>query len=70
MELKKVREFDDSYILLQDSQDCIAAIESTACGMRYEGDSYLAKIGDGEYLELWQIAGFVPYLDTLARRIA
>lgn len=66
----RVDQLPDNYQLLQDSQDCIAALES--CGYpasRYEGDSFFALIGDGEYLELWRVSGFVPANDSCVKRI-
>lgn len=60
----RVRDLPDEAILIQDSQDRLAVLE--AVGLAHLVDSYptlFVEVGNGEYLRVWGIERFVPYLD-------
>ena len=65
----RVSELPDHMTLLQDSQDCIAMLESIGSFTRYEGDSYFVEVLDGDYGQVWRVSGFVPYNDSWVKRI-
>jgi hypothetical protein len=60
----RVRDLPEDAVLVQDSQDRLAALESV--GLAHLADSYptlFVEVGDGEYRRVWGIERFVPYLD-------
>jgi hypothetical protein len=59
-----VRDLPESALLIQDSQDRLAVLESI--GLAHLADSYptlFVEVGEGEYRRVWGIERFVPYLD-------
>jgi len=60
----RVRELPEDAVLVQDSQDRLAVLESV--GLAHLADSYptlFVEVGDGEYRRVWGIERSVPYLD-------
>jgi hypothetical protein len=60
----RVRNLPEDAVLVQDSQDRLAVLESV--GLAHLADSYptlFVEVGDGEYRRVWGIERFVPYLD-------
>jgi hypothetical protein len=60
----RVRDLPEDAVLVQDRQDRLAVLESV--GLAHLADSYptlFVEVGDGEYLRIWGIERFVPYLD-------
>jgi len=60
----RVRDLPEDAVLVQDSQDRLAVLESV--GLAHLADSYptlFVEVGDGEYRRVWGIERFVPYLD-------
>jgi hypothetical protein len=60
----RVRDLAQDVVLVQDSQDRLAALASV--GLAYLADSYptlFVEVGNGEYRRVWGIERFVPYLD-------
>ncbi len=60
----RVRDLPEDAVLVQDSQDRLAVLESV--GPAHLADSYptlFVEVGDGEYRRVWGIERFVPYLD-------
>jgi hypothetical protein len=60
----RVRDLPEDAVLVQDSQDRLAVLESV--GLAHLADSYptlFVEVGDGEYRRVWGIERFVPHLD-------
>jgi hypothetical protein len=60
----QVRDLPEDAVLVQDSQDRLAVLESV--GLAHLADFYptlFVEVGDGEYRRVWGIERFVPYLD-------
>jgi hypothetical protein len=60
----RVRDLPEDAVLVQDSQDRLAVLESV--GLDHLVDPYptlFVEVGDGEYKRVWGIERFVPYLD-------
>jgi hypothetical protein len=60
----RVKDLPEDAVLVQDSQDRLAVLESV--GLAHLADSYptlFVEVGDGEYRRVWGIERFVPYLD-------
>jgi hypothetical protein len=60
----RVRDLPEDAVLVQDSQDRLAVLESV--GLAHLADSYptlFVEVGDGEYRRVWGIERFIPYLD-------
>jgi hypothetical protein len=60
----RVRDLPEDAVLVQDSQDRLAVLESV--GLGHLADSYptlFVEVGDGESRRVWGIERFVPYLD-------
>lgn len=68
-EVKKlIRDFDESYVLIQGSE---VAYVLESLGLKEEAESVealLVKVGDGEYLEVWECP-FIPRLMDYAFRL-
>ena len=67
----KINSFNDNFIFVSDSQD-VAEIKKylpTNKKLLDSYDSFFVRIEDGEYIEIWGVAGIVPYLDKLACRL-
>jgi len=63
----RVRELPEDAVLVQDTQDRLAVLESV--GLAHLADSYptlFVEVGDGEYRRVWGIERFVPHLDEEA----
>jgi hypothetical protein len=59
-----VRDIPESALLIQDSQDRQAVLESI--GLADLAGSYptlFVEVGEGEYLRVWGVERFVPHLD-------
>jgi len=60
----RVRDLPEDAVLVQDSQDRLAVLESL--GLAHLVEDYptlFVEVGEGEYLKVWGIERFVPYLD-------
>ena len=60
----RVKDLPQEAILIQDSQDRLAVLESI--GLADLAGSYpslFVEVGEGEYRRVWGIERFVPYLD-------
>ena len=60
----RVRDLPEDAVLVQDSQDRLAVLESV--GLAHLASSYptlFVEVGNGEYQRVWGIERFVPYLD-------
>ncbi|AFV77465.1 hypothetical protein Theos_2490 (plasmid) [Thermus oshimai JL-2] len=60
----RVRDLPEDAVLVQDSQDRLAVLESL--GLAHLVEDYptlFVEVGEGEYLRVWGIERFVPYLD-------
>ncbi len=60
----RVRDLPEDAVLVQDSQDRLAVLESV--GLAHLAEDYptlFVEVGDGEYRRVWGIERFVPYLD-------
>jgi len=60
----RVRDLPEDAVLVQDSQERLAVLESV--GLAHLADSYptlFVEVGDGEYRRVWGTGKFVPYLD-------
>lgn len=69
MEKKLVAELDGcDFIFLSDSQD-VDSIRAYAPDYAEDFDSFLVKLADGDYAEIWGIHGIVPDNDKIAYRI-
>lgn len=68
-EVKKlIRDFDESYVLIQGSE---VAYVLESLGLKEEAESVealLVKVGEGEYLEVWECP-FIPHLIDYAFRL-
>lgn len=68
-EVKKlIRDFDESYVLIQGSE---VAYVLESLGLKEEAESVealLVKVGEGEYLEVWECP-FIPLLMDYAFRL-
>lgn len=63
----KVKEIPEAAVLLQDSQEVQAVLE--AVGLKEAAGVYptlFVELGDGEYLRVWGLERFVPYLEEEA----
>jgi len=59
-----VRDLPESALLMQDSQDRLAVLESI--GLDHLVEDYptlFVEVGQGEYRRVWGIERFVPHLD-------
>jgi hypothetical protein len=59
-----VKDLPESALLIQDSQDRQAVLESI--GLAHLGEDWptlFVEVGEGEYRRVWGIERFVPYLD-------
>ncbi len=60
----RVKDLPQEAILVQDSQDRLAVLESI--GLDHLVEEYptlFVEVGQGEYRRVWGIERFVPYLD-------
>jgi hypothetical protein len=60
----RVKDLPESALLVQDSQDRLAVLESI--GLDHLVEDYptlFVEVGQGEYRRVWGIERFVPYLD-------
>ncbi len=60
----RVRDLPEDAVLVQDSQDRLAVLESV--GLAHLVEDYptlFVEVGQGEYRRVWGIERFVPYLD-------
>lgn len=70
MERTKVHELDGAYVLLTDSQEVRAVLETI--GAPHLEEAYPALfvlVGEGEYLEVWGCFRAVPRLEDWAERL-
>ncbi len=67
---KLAQEFDEPYILITDSQDVNAVLESIGKqDLREEYPDLFVLVGEREYLEVWGSPRLVPLLTTRVERI-
>jgi hypothetical protein len=60
----RVKDLSEEAILIQDSQDRQAVLESIGLAHLVEDyPSLFVEVGQGEYRRVWGIERFVPYLD-------
>jgi hypothetical protein len=58
-----VRDLPESALLIQDSQDRQAVLESIGLDLGEDYPTLFVEVGQGEYRRVWGIERFVPYLD-------
>ena len=59
-----VADIPDEAVLVQDSQERLAVLESLGLeALMEEYPTLFVLVGDGEYRKVWGIRRFVPYLD-------
>lgn len=67
---KLAQELDEPYILITNSQDVEAVLESIGRqDLREEYPALFVLVGEGEYLEVWGSPRLVPLLTTRVERI-
>ena len=60
----RVKDLPQEAILIQDSQDRLAVLESIGLvDLAGSYPSLFVEVGQGEYRRVWGIERFVPYLD-------
>ena len=60
----RVRDLPEDAVLVQDSQDRLAVLESLGLAhLMKDYPTLFVEVGEGEYLKVWGIERFVPYLD-------
>lgn len=58
-----VRDLPESALLIQDSQDRKAVLDSIGLDLDEDYPTLFVEVGQGEYRRVWGIERFVPYLD-------
>jgi hypothetical protein len=70
MQAKQIKDLQDpKYILVQDSQDVQAILNSIGLSWHDATGCLLVEVLDGEYGEVWAIDSFTPYLTETAYQI-
>jgi hypothetical protein len=74
MQVKQIKDLQDpKYILVQDSQEVAAVLDSIGYRSEKEFQSscgcLLVEVLEGEYGEVWAIDSYVPYLSETAYQI-
>jgi hypothetical protein len=64
---KIVAQFGPEYTFVSDSQDT-APIKADIAGAK-DYDAFFVLLGDGEYTEVWGMAGIVPFRSKLVTRL-
>ena len=59
----RVKDLPQEAILVQDSQDRLAVLESIGLDLGEDYPTLFVEVGQGEYRRVWGIERFVPYLD-------
>jgi hypothetical protein len=59
----RVKDLPEEAILIQDSQDRRAVLESIGLDLGEDYPTLFVEVGQGEYRRVWGIERFVPYLD-------
>ena len=59
----RVKDLPEEAILIQDSQDRQAVLESIGLDLGEDYPTLFVEVGQGEYRRVWGIERFVPYLD-------
>jgi hypothetical protein len=59
----RVKDLPEEAILIQDSQDRRAVLESIGLDLGEDYPTLFVEAGQGEYRRVWGIERFVPYLD-------
>jgi hypothetical protein len=59
----RVKDLPQEAILIQDSQDRQAVLESIGLDLGEDYPTLFVEVGQGEYRRVWGIERFVPYLD-------
>jgi hypothetical protein len=59
----RVKDLPQEAILIQDSQDRLAVLESIGLDLGEDYPTLFVEVGQGEYRRVWGIERFVPYLD-------
>jgi hypothetical protein len=59
----RVKDLPQEAILVQDSQDRLAVLESIGLDLGEDYPALFVEVGQGEYRRVWGIERFVPYLD-------
>ena len=65
--IRTVAQFGDEYNFVSDSQDTAPIKASVAGADAY--DAFFVLVGDGDYTEVWGMAGIVPYKSKLASQL-